>query len=195
MNPCRSVDRHKEHSRRHHLTAAQLRALWDALDSERSPYIRVYLRTLILTGARKSEVLNMRWADLDLAARRILLRSTKAGGQQHLILPTAAVAELDGLPRTSSAFVFPGIDLSQPMSDARLRYKAALKRAGLPAETTLHDLRRSMGVALARSGYSAEAVSAVLRNTSNVAAKTYIVIAADLVERATDDAAQRILGR
>ena len=106
---------------------------------------------------------------MDLADRRALLRHTKAGGQQHLILPTAAVAELETLPRTSSPFVFPGRDLFQPMTDARLRYKAASKRAGLPAETTLHDLRRSMGVALARSGYSAEAVSAVLRNTSNVA--------------------------
>lgn len=194
-NPCADVDRHREHARRHHLTTTQLRALWDALEAERSPYIRAFLRALILTGARKSEVLGMRWADVDLTAKRVLLRNTKAGGHQHLILPAAVAAEIESLPRTTSPHVFPGRDLSKPMSDARLRYKAALKRAGLPPETTLHDLRRSMGVALARSGYSAEAVSAVLRNTSNVAARHYVVIAADLVEQATDDAAQRILGR
>ena len=114
---------------------------------------------------------------------------------EHLRVCPSCAAELAGLPRTSSSYVFPGRDLSKPMTDAKRRFKLALKRAGLPAETTIHDLRRSMGVALAHSGYSAEAIAAVLRNTSNVAAKHYITIAASHVIEATDKAATAILGR
>ena len=194
-DPCREVEKHVEHPRRHSLTSVQLRALWDALEAERSPYLRTFLRVLMLTGARKSEVLGLRWADVDLNARRAMIRGTKARGDEYLILPAPAAAELAGLPRTSSEYEFPGRDLSKPMWDGKKRYKLALKRAGLPTETTLHDLRRSMGVALAHSGYSAQAIAAVLRNTSDVAAKHYITIAAEHVIEATDKAAQRILGR
>ncbi len=65
-NPCREVAMNAEHPRRHSLTPPQLRALWDSLEAERSPWNRAYLRVVMLTGARKSEVLNLRWADVDL---------------------------------------------------------------------------------------------------------------------------------
>jgi integrase len=194
-NPCRAVRKHTEHPRRHSLTVPQLRVLWDALDAEPNAYIRAYLRVLLLSGARKSEVLALKWADVDLDARRAFMRDTKVNGAEYLILPAPACAELAGLPRTSSVYVFPGRDISVPMSDCRYAYKAALKRARLPAEATLHDLRRSMGVALAAGGYSALAISAVLRNTSDVAAKVYVSIAAATVVEATDRAASQILGR
>src|SRR4030095_2095610 len=115
-NPCRGIEKHVEHPRRHSLTAAQLRALWDSLEGERSPWIRAYLRVVILTGARKSEVLNLRWPDVDLNARRAMVRGTKARGDEYLILPAPAAAELAGLPRTSSPYVFPGRDMLQTIS-------------------------------------------------------------------------------
>ena len=71
------------------------------------------------------------------------------------------------------------------MADPRARYKAALARAQLPPETTIHDLRRSYGTNLARLGYTAEAIAAALHNSTDVAARVYVSIAAEVVDEMT----------
>jgi integrase len=89
-------------------------------------------------------------------------------------------ALLASLPRVAdNPHVFPGLR-GQPMHPPRLLFKAALKRAGLPVQTTLHDLRRSVGTNLATMGFSASQVALALHNTSDVAAKHYVHLAAQM---------------
>jgi integrase len=181
--PCRGVDKHREHARKHHLTAAQLAQLATSLEEERSPYIRTFVILMMLTGARKCELLALKWTDVDLEAGTALLRKTKNGEDVIQRLSPLAARGLRELPVVAgSPFVFPGIKPAQHMVDPRLRYKLALKRAGLPAETTFHDLRRSYGTSLARLGYSAEAIAAALHNSTQVAARHYVTIAGELVD-------------
>lgn len=182
-SPCAGIDKHREHPRKHALSAAQLAKLAAALEEERSPYIRTFVVLMMLTGARKGELLQLQWRDVDLEAGTARMRKTKSGEDVVLRLTALAVRGLRQLPVVAgSPFVFPGIKEGQHMADPRLRYKLALKRAGLPAETTFHDLRRSYGTSLARLGYSAEAIAAALHNTSQVAARHYISIAGELVD-------------
>jgi integrase len=186
QSPCRGVDKHREHPRKHHLTAAQLAQLAHALDEERSPYIRTFTVLMMLTGARKTELLALKWKDVNLEDGTAVLRKTKSGTDIVQRLSPLAVRGLRELPVVAgSEFVFPGIKTGQHMADPRLRYKLALKRAGLPAETTFHDLRRSYGTNLARLGYSAEAIAAALHNTSQVAARHYVSIAGELIHEMT----------
>lgn len=184
--PCAGVQKHREHARKHVLTAAQLAALAKSLEAERSPYIRTFILLAMLTGARKSELLSLRWANVDLEAGRAVLRKTKAGADVVQPLSPRAVQALRQLPIVAgSPFVFPGIKDGQCMADPRARYKAALARAQLPPETTIHDLRRSYGTNLARLGYTAEAIAAALHNSTDVAARVYVSIAAEVVDEMT----------
>lgn len=194
-SPCAGLRKHKEHARKHALSAAQLAALGEALEAERSPYIRVFILLMMLTGARKSELLALRWRSIDLEAGTAVLRKTKNGDDVVQRLSPLAVRLLRQLPVVAgSPFVFPGTKPGQHMVDSRVRYKEALARAGLPLETTFHDLRRSYGTNLARLGYSAEAIAAALHNSTNVAARVYVSIAGELVDEMTS-AHERTISR
>src|SRR5262245_3749390 len=66
-NPCRSIERNKEHARQRYLTSDELARLVAALAKFPDKNIADAVRLLLLTGARRNEVLTMRWEDLNLA--------------------------------------------------------------------------------------------------------------------------------
>ncbi len=64
-NPCRGIERNQEHKRRRYLTAAELERLTVALAEYSDQQSANIIRLLLLTGARRGEVLAARWADFD----------------------------------------------------------------------------------------------------------------------------------
>ncbi len=65
-NPCRHVERYAERRRERMLSADEFGRLADALKaSGRSPYILAAIKLLIFTGARLSEILDLRWEWVD----------------------------------------------------------------------------------------------------------------------------------
>jgi integrase len=65
-NPCKFVERHKEHHRRRYAITDELQRLMAALAEHPDRQSADAIRLLLLTGARRGEVLSMRWADLAL---------------------------------------------------------------------------------------------------------------------------------
>lgn len=63
------------------LADAELPAFWQAASEAADPYFSIYLKTLLLTGQRRSETALMRWADLDLAGQSWMIppEVTKSG--------------------------------------------------------------------------------------------------------------------
>ena len=83
-NPCRGIDRYKENKRERFLSAAELSRLGEALrEAEEqqalTPYAIAAIRLLLLTGARKSEILSLRWDCVDLDNRLLRLPRSKTG--------------------------------------------------------------------------------------------------------------------
>ena len=94
-NPARGIERGREEPRRRILSGDEFAALSSALkDAEqaRGPSVAA-IRVAALTGLRISEVIAMRWADVDLASGRVNLPRTKTGARAH-DLPAAALAEM-----------------------------------------------------------------------------------------------------
>jgi len=65
-NPCRHVERYRERRRERFLSAAELGRLGEVLreveaKGVESPSAIATIRLLVLTGARRSEILNLRW--------------------------------------------------------------------------------------------------------------------------------------
>ncbi len=82
FNPCRSVEKYPERTRERFLTDAEFarlgRVLDEAVDSGSLPLAAATaIRLLMLTGCRKSEILTLRWTEVDLDAGELHLRDRK----------------------------------------------------------------------------------------------------------------------
>ncbi|MEJ2086663.1 MAG: site-specific integrase, partial [Acidobacteriota bacterium] len=106
----------------------------------------------LATGARRGELLALRWSDIDLRARIVTLgRSARSGGRP-LPLPAAAVETLRPLAkvrRIGGDEIF--ADASGRVGFPRRQWEAALREAGLE-DFRFHDLRHSAAAYLAEGG-------------------------------------------
>jgi len=129
------------------LLREQLGAFFDAAKGLSTPAVSVYIQTLLLTGARPSELLNLRWADINHRWRSITIRDkdeSKGGQDGTRIIPLTPYAHhlIDSLPRRGE-WVFSSDTLNQPINAPRHRMSDVAKVAGL--EITFQGLRRSYG--------------------------------------------------
>jgi integrase len=91
QNPVKGVLHFREESRSRYLNAEELTRLWNALDSERSPYWRTYFKLALLLGMRKNELLQARWENVNLPERIWCLPKTKSNKPHLLRISEAAI--------------------------------------------------------------------------------------------------------
>lgn len=108
-NPARGIRMHQENNQRHrYLSGDELRSFLTALDAEPSPSLADALRFLLMTGARRGEVLQARWDAIDLDKQQWYLPQTKNGKSRFVLLNDVAVELLRQRPRTEgNVYVFP----------------------------------------------------------------------------------------
>jgi integrase len=135
-NPCQFLPKWQETSRERVLSIEELAAIWRAAPKV-NPTFASILKLLVLTGARKSEISNLRWAEIDFGKALITLPASrvKSGRSVTIPLSTAAIEILEAVPRISDTLVFFSFGWS--------RAKAALDAKVELAPWTIHDVRRS----------------------------------------------------
>jgi integrase len=153
----------REEARTRRLTADEVRAFFAALTSDPSPAFRDFLTVLLFTGARRVNVMALRWDELDLDARTWEIPAAKAKAGKAILLPLAEGAldvlrrraqERDALPLADRApFVFPAAARSGHMEAPKKQWAAFRVRAGI-ADVRLHDVRRTLGSFMVNTGAS-----------------------------------------
>src|ERR1700756_1042454 len=138
---------------REYLTEAEMDKLQAALKRNRHGH-RDWLIGLIIYrhGLRVSEACDLRWDDLDLAARTIVIRRLKGSRDSTHYLERDELWGLRRLPR-SGAYVFVN-ERDDPFKRegiARMIRRAG-GAAGLPFPVHVHMLRHACGYALANKG-------------------------------------------
>lgn len=137
-----------------------------------------FIRMLILTGQRRTEVAGMRWSDIDMGnATWTQAAAENKSDRSHLVpLSASAMAILEAVPRIGD-FVF--------TTDGRTHIQAYAKgksvidqfiagKGGELPNWTLHDLRRTAATHMVRLGISETTVSRVLNHAqSGVTARVY----------------------
>ena len=173
-NPAQHADMTHEQGRERFLTAMETRRLFQALDQEPSRTAASCIALLALTGARKSEALNMRWEHVDLDRRMWKVPRSKSGRTRHIPLSDAAVAVLTAQPRSSDCpWVFPGEVEGRPLENVRKCWDRVKKAAGLDADLRIHDLRHSFASTLVNHGRPIYEVAEILGHSQISTTRRY----------------------
>ncbi len=170
-NPCEKIRRNKEVSRDRFLQSNELEAFFTALQDEQNLAIRDYIWLSLLTGARRANVLSMKWSELNLGEGIWRIPMTKNGTSQILPLSAEAIAiltERQSSNQNNSEFVFPGDGESGHLVEPRKGWERVLKAAEI-ADLRLHDLRRTMGSWQAKTGASLTIIGKSLNHKSQQA--------------------------
>ena len=137
-NPASGIQKNREEKRERFLTPEELARLSSALAEHGEPVSANAIRLLMLTGARKSEVLRATWAmfDLDKGVWVKPSAHTKQRREHRVPLSAAALTLLKEIKKTAETpFVFPGkIDedgTPHPITDIKRSWESVCVKAGL----------------------------------------------------------------
>jgi integrase len=139
------------------LTDEELAKVWTACSG---PYGAV-VRMLALTGARREEIAQLRWSEIDGDTIRLEGSRTKTGEPHTIPLSSAAQALLKGLPNIGE-YVFSG---ARPISNWG-QCKQRLDNASGVTGWRIHDLRRTVATGMQRLGVNLQTIEAVLGHVS-----------------------------
>jgi len=196
-NPCRFVKKNRELRRERFLSDAELTAYAKGLDeAERlDPRSRPScdaLRLILLTGARKSEILSLRWKYVDYQRALAQLPDSKTG-QRQLRLPKAGVGLLKSIrrQRRDAEWVFPGSGATGHLTEVRKTHDRACETAGIQ-ELRVHDLRHSFASVAVAAGHSLPVIGKALGHKRASTAERYSHLSADPVRHAVETTASHI---
>lgn len=191
-NPAKHIEKFPETKRDRWITPEELPRVAEAIDQETSEYVRAAFWLYLLTGARKSEVLTMRWGDVDLARKEWRLPTTKAGRTHYIPLSEPAVDILAKLPKQEgNPYVICGHKAGSHLVNISGAWRRVRKAAGVE-DARPHDLRRTVGSWLAQSGNSLHLIGKVLNHSNASTTQIYARFAQDQVRTALDEHASRL---
>src|SRR5262249_14233199 len=91
-NPAKGIEKNIEYHRRRYLSPEELARLVTALAAHTDQQTADAVRLLLLTGARRNEVLGMRWADVDLATGNWSKPASSTKQKEHHQVPLSPPA-------------------------------------------------------------------------------------------------------
>jgi integrase len=184
-NPAKGIERNPENKRERFLAGDEVVRLTATLAEHRDQQSANIIRLLLLTGARRGEVLAMRWADLDLEAGVWVKPSAHTKQKKAHRVPLSAPARqlLAGIAQTGE-HVFPS-----RTGGHRREIKddwAAICRAAKLEGVRVHDLRHSYASFLASAGLSLPIIGALLGHTQAQTTARYAHLFDDPLRAATE---------
>ena len=160
-NPAAKVKKLKENNTRERiLNAAEARRLIECAGPELQPILIIALNT----GMRKSEILSLRWQNVDFIRGYILIEDSKSGKSRKLPMNTAVFEALRGLQRRSD-YVFFNPETETHIKGITRSFAAALKAAEISG-VRLHDLRHTAATKMVEAGVDLVTVSKILGHSS-----------------------------
>jgi integrase len=192
-NPARGVRRFADGKNRRFLTVEEIKALGKAMrkaEAEgRSRTGIAAIKTLLLTGCRRHEILALPWAWFDAKARCIRFGDTKSG-EQIRPLGLAAVEFLSNRPN-SSEWIFPAakgdahfVGIARVLADL-------CERANLE-DVSPHTLRHTFGSIAAELGFSEITIAGLLGHASRGVTQRYSHVPDTALLAAADRVSARI---
>ena len=189
-NPARGIKRNPRPKLTRFLSREEVRRLHHELDQcarvrpSRARQADI-IRLLLLTGCRKSEILTLRWQNVDRDTLSLVDAKT---GRRRVFLSVPARAILERQPRSGSAYIFPSpLDPGRPLSPDLPLWYSVRKEARIE-DVRLHDLRHTFASHAVPQGIPLPVVSRLLGHKQPSMTLRY----AHVGDRETEAAAERI---
>ena len=145
-NPAKKVKLLRENNQRlRYLTQEEIEKLYDSCAEHLKPIVR----TALFTGMRISEILRLKWEDIDFKQGIIFVRDSKNGEMKEIPINDQLMFTLKS-PKFKSPYVFAQED-GRPRFSVRTAFENAVKRAKI-MDFRFHDLRHTFASHLVMSG-------------------------------------------
>ena len=201
-NPVIGIKTRKTVKRDRFLQAGELPRFFESLAIESNVTLRDYILLALLTGARRANLLAMRWSDTNLDESVWRIADTKNGTPQNVTLSPEAVTILLARKEVAdkkAVFVFPGVGASGHMEEPKKGVIRVMERAGIPYGrktengVTLHDLRRTLGSWQAKTGASMAIIGKSLNHQSQQTTAIYARLDLDPVRASVNTATSAMM--
>ena len=192
-NPAHGIKKFPEQSRDRFLQSDELPRFFQAVAEEPNETIRDYVLISLLTGARRTNVLEMRWQDVNFERAEWRIGMTKNGTPQTVTLSPEALDVLrNRKPQEEAVFVFPGIGKQGHLAEPKKGWTRILERAGI-ADLRIHDLRRTLGSWQAKTGASMVIIGKSLNHKSQSTTAIYARLDLDPVRQSVNTATSAMM--
>lgn len=174
INPFMRIRKLKEpRGRVRYLNDKERIGLLEECKKIKNPCLYPVVLIAISTGARKMEILSLKWGDVDLQNGRVILEETKNGERRSLSLVKEVLEVIKRLynERESEDWIFPSKDKKRPFDITR-SWKRALKNAQVE-NFRFHDLRHTSASYLAMNGASMGEIADILGHKTLQMVKRY----------------------
>ena len=195
-NPLRKIRKEKEpRGRVRYLSDDERARLLTVCRASPNPDLYLAVVLSLATGARKMEILTLRWEAVDLQGGKLTLLETKNGERRALPIGEHArqlLVERAQARRADTDLLFPGETPSRP---AQLRYpwETALKQAGIE-NFHWHDLRHSAASYLAMNGATLQEIAAILGHKTLNMVKRYAHLSEQHTAKVVNRMNEKIFG-
>lgn len=189
-NPVKGIERYPEEKRDRWLNEAELKRLWAILDKYPEHLMSYVFKLLILTGARKGEMLQAKWDHFNLE-KGIWIKPThltKQKKREYLPLSQKSLIilqKLKGLNKLNSSYLFPNRANNGHLKKIEGFWKKVLKEAQLE-NVRIHDLRHTHASHLVSSGLSLSIVGKLLGHTQASTTQRYAHLADEPLRQAAE---------
>ena len=174
-SPMRKVTKPKEsRGRIRFLSIEELNALLPVCKASSNPYLYIVVVLALSTGMRQSEIMNLRWEDIDLFKKKITLHQTKNGERRTVPLRDHALELMQKYAtekKSDIGLLFPSKNPNK-LIDLRFPWQQALKKAGIK-NYRFHDHRHSCASYLLMNGASLAEIAEILGHKTLQMVKRY----------------------
>jgi integrase len=187
-NPTAGIPLMKEDNvKERYLSEEEAQRLYAQLNQSDNKMLKFIIPMLLLTGARKREVLDARWEDFDYGRRLWRIHTTKLGKPRFVPMSDGVIKLLESVPRHDSEWAFPNPKTLKPYVSIYYSWNTARIAAGL-SDFRCHDARHSFASFLVNAGRSLYEVQRLLGHTQIKTTQRYAHLSQDTLLAATNAA-------
>lgn len=200
-NPANGVEMYDEQPRNSFLYPDEIKELLQAMTNDDSTnfLFNVAILFLIVFGVRKTNVLEMKWSQIDLKNKLWTIPKTKNGDEKICTIPPVLIPFFEKLKK----YKIDGNDyvLASPASatghivEIRQYFERLIKQIGVKRHIRLHDLRHTYGTMSALLNHSPSIIKAELGHRTMNASNRYINIANQMITNYRDETISKLLGQ
>ena len=156
-----------------YLTKDETKRLIEVINqTQQNIHLKYIIPMLILTGARKGEVLKAKYEDFNLNQLTWTIPISKSGKKRILPLTPQLLELYNSIPKTNGEYLFTSPITGKPYVTIYQSWNSARIKAGLK-DVRIHDLRHSFASALVNNGRSLYEVQILLGHSTSKMTQRY----------------------